>query len=57
MDTPKNPGWERSDGSVWARPEHVSEIKGPRESQDRVRLSPELVKHIRHDEEESQDDA
>ena len=44
----KRAGWERSDRSYWARPEHISDkIEGDYESQDRVRLSPELVDEIR----------
>lgn len=49
-DKEKRAGWGRSDRSYWARPEHVSDkIEGDFESQDRVRLSPELVEEIRGD--------
>jgi hypothetical protein len=43
-------GWDRSDGSYWARPEHLEQIEGDYPSQDRVRLDPKLVEEIREDE-------
>ena len=41
---------DRSDGSYWARPEHLEQIEGDYPSQDRVRLDPKLVEEIREDE-------
>jgi hypothetical protein len=46
-DRGKRPGWPRGSSGFWARPEHVHVIRGPRPSQDRVALSPGLVREIR----------
>lgn len=43
----QKPGWSRSNGAFWARPQHVTKVDGPNQSQDRVVLDHKLVDHIR----------